>query len=353
MDSIRNGRSVGTRVLKKSPSASREAAREAAGFARRKKKRNSRSFIISSLGMSLYHCMSGKDIYSVLIGAIRAYNDSDVNCGCETVKKYTKKAGLLLGMAVLLVFLQEQLMMLGTMHNIDERTCETAGFRAQQLGEDAMQTLLQLKENTRKPASSILSIWFGTGEVIADMENISGWEEHFLEYDRKDYEILKSAYSAIWDDVVCFPVTADVGYEDSWMAKRTYGGERGHEGTDLMPPENRRACYEVLSMTDGVVEQVGWLPQGGWRIGIRSLHGGYFYYAHLDSYAEDFAVGDEIAAGDFLGFMGDSGYSRVVGTRGKFDVHLHLGIYIKTKYNSEISVNPYWILRYLEMQKLK
>ena len=32
-------------------------------------------------------------------------------------------------------------------------------------------------------------------------------------------------------------------------------------------------------------------------------------------------------AGDFLGFMGDSGYGQE-GTKGKFPVHLHIGIYL-------------------------
>ena len=50
-----------------------------------------------------------------------------------------------------------------------------------------------------------------------------------------------------------------------------------------MPPENRRDFYPVRSMTDGVVEKIGWLTLGGWRIGIRSFRGRYFYYAHLSS----------------------------------------------------------------------
>ena len=29
-------------------------------------------------------------------------------------------------------------------------------------------------------------------------------------------------------------------------------------------------------------------------------------------------------------------------------VHLHLGIYIRTEHNGELSVNPYYILKYLE-----
>ena len=39
--------------------------------------------------------------------------------------------------------------------------------------------------------------------------------------------------------------------------------------------------------------------------------------------------------------------------RSKFDVHLHLGIYIRTEEIRELAVNPYWFLKYLEQNKLR
>ena len=48
---------------------------------------------------------------------------------------------------------------------------------------------------------------------------------------------------------------------------------------------------------------------------------------HLDSYA-DIEEGDTIQAGDLLGYMGDTGYSKTEGTTGNFPVHLHVGIYL-------------------------
>lgn len=171
------------------------------------------------------------------------------------------------------------------------------------------------------------------------------------------YSDYKAACESIWNDVKYFPVMISendpdlaVNYGDSWMSERTYGGTRGHEGTDLMASKNERGLYPIVSMTDGVVTSRGWLPKGGWRIGITSPHGGYFYYAHLDSYA-DAREGDTVKAGDIIGYMGDSGYGEE-GTTGKFPVHLHLGIYL-LEGNREISINPYWILRYIENSKLK
>ncbi len=165
-------------------------------------------------------------------------------------------------------------------------------------------------------------------------------------------------YENIWKDLEYFPVPlstknpdADIRFEDSWMFERSYGGSYGHEGTDLMPDTNVSGVYPVLSMTDGVVEKIGWLEKGGYRIGIRSVHDVYFYYAHLDSYARDFQPGDTVRAGELLGLMGDTGYGQE-GTRGKFDVHLHVGIYVRTEQIPELAVNPYWFLKFLEARKL-
>lgn len=165
-------------------------------------------------------------------------------------------------------------------------------------------------------------------------------------------------YENIWKDLEYFPIPlstkdldAGVTFENSWLFERSYGGSYAHEGTDLMPDVNVAGRYPVLSMTDGIVEKIGWLEKGGYRIGIRSAHDVYFYYAHLDSYAEEFQVGDVVSAGELLGFMGDTGYG-TEGTRGKFKVHLHVGIYVRTEDIPELAVNPYWFLRYLETSKL-
>ena len=44
-----------------------------------------------------------------------------------------------------------------------------------------------------------------------------------------------------------------------------------HEGCDIMAGNNERGYFPIVSMTDGVVERIGWLEKGGYRIGIRSL----------------------------------------------------------------------------------
>lgn len=193
--------------------------------------------------------------------------------------------------------------------------------------------------------------------------NISDYNEqyNYLEINYiEEYNSLLASYEAIWKDLSYFPVPqnsknedASISFENSWGSKRNYENtDSRHEGTDIMTSNNQRGYFPIVSMTDGVVEQVGWLEKGGYRIGVRSPHGGYFYYAHLYNYASEFKSGDTIKAGQLLGFMGDTGYSKVEGTVGNFDVHLHLGIYIQTPNYNEISINPYWILKHLENKRL-
>lgn len=160
-------------------------------------------------------------------------------------------------------------------------------------------------------------------------------------------------YLGFWKDLQYFPAAGSVKEEeafsfvDSWHTKRSFKGERLHEGCDIFGSRCVTDYYPVISMTDGKVEKIGWLPLGGWRIGIRSPGGGYFYYAHLSSYGRNFKEGEQVKAGEILGFIGNSGYGEE-GTAGKFPPHLHLGIYVRTKDTEEYALNPYPLLQFLQ-----
>lgn len=169
-----------------------------------------------------------------------------------------------------------------------------------------------------------------------------------------EFLIYMEMVDSVFEDLQCFPVVKEenvypISYENTWGAERTYGGSRTHEGCDLMAISNERGKYKVCSMTDGIVRHIGWLEQGGWRIGIESDNGVYYYYAHLDSYEKAFEEGERVVAGQILGRMGDSGYGKEPGTKGQFDVHLHVGIYLKDLSGKERAINPYWYLKQLEI----
>jgi len=173
---------------------------------------------------------------------------------------------------------------------------------------------------------------------------------------RDEFTAYMDMVDDVFSDLQCFPVVKEeadgiypVSYENTWGAERTYGGERTHEGCDLMAVSNERGRYKVCSMTDGTVKNIGWLEQGGWRIGIESDSGVYYYYAHLDSYEKAFEKGERVVAGQILGRMGDSGYGKKPGTKGNFAVHLHVGIYLTDLSGKERAINPYWYLKQLEI----
>lgn len=219
-------------------------------------------------------------------------------------------------------------------------------FRSQHLTPELYHAIADRAEEEEN-FGDLLTVTMLRGDFFP--QDISDDRKLFLKYKAKEYLLLKSCYEAIWADLACFPVipSRDISYEDSFGASRTFGGERTHEGTDLFGKETVPGYYPVVSMTDGCVEKIGWLPLGGYRIGIRSPSGGYFYYAHFSEYDRAFQIGERVKAGDILGYMGDTGYGPE-GTCGQFPVHLHLGIYIQTPEREELSVNPYWILKAME-----
>lgn len=249
-----------------------------------------------------------------------------------------------------------QLTETGKLQRLNKRTITEQGFRDHSVGEELLQYISGREHAGTEIGLALLETKFGYQKASRPYveQSFKKWKQKWSE--RQAWDTYNTACSAIWDDVKYFPIPESssdpditVSYIDSWMMERNYGGKRGHEGTDIMAGKNVRGLYPVVSMTDGVVESKGWLEKGGYRLGIRAPKGAYFYYAHLDSYA-DTKEGDTVKAGDILGFMGDSGYGKE-GTTGKFDVHLHLGIYLYPE-GVETSINPYWVLRYAEGKKL-
>lgn len=227
---------------------------------------------------------------------------------------------------------------------LKETSIESQEFRKQQLKPELYEILCEQRRKGQD-FGALLTATMLAGKYAP--EKVWGHPELFLKYKEESFLQLKKGYEAVWADLICFPVPdSSVKFENTWMEPRAYGGKRVHEGTDLFGTVTTPGYYPVLSMTDGVVEQKGWLPLGGYRIGIRSPHGGYFYYAHLFDYERDFQKGEQVKAGEILGYMGNSGYGPE-GTSGVFPVHLHLGIYIAAPHTPEISVNPYWVLQAL------
>lgn len=264
---------------------------------------------------------------------------------------------------VLLLFLTLVLCNVFLLNNIEEKVLqincfsyETAycNFRNHKVSEEMLDDFWEKADSDMTDFSELLAMYFATDGTVTDPSVLEKDISFVKKYRYEEFEEIAGYVYAVWKDLKRFPVgavdsdrEATVTFADSWMQSRTFGGDRGHEGTDIMATVNQRGIYPIYSVTDGVVENIGWLKLGGYRLGIRSDSGAYFYYAHMAEYAKEFAVGERVKAGTFLGYMGDTGYSEIPGTTGNFDVHLHLGIYLNDADGNEFSVNSYPMLRYL------
>ncbi|MEG0370202.1 MAG: M23 family metallopeptidase [Hungatella sp.] len=260
---------------------------------------------------------------------------------------------LILLLSVFQVTVMDYLIRNPDYYQLDAYTVEQDAFRSMILGE-------MLVSQTTFDYDLLTTAMIEQEFDLTKFNTLTYENKYILKHKSTEYGKLKKAYESIFRDLKYFPIpkssrsdTPPITFSNDWMNTRTYGGKRGHEGCDIMGNERERGYYPVVSITDGTVEKIGWLEQGGWRIGIRSPSGLYLYYAHLYGYSKKRNVGDFVQAGELLGFMGDSGYGKTEGTVGNFDVHLHLGLYLKTPHHAELSINPYWILKYLQKNQLK
>ncbi|MBE5936262.1 MAG: M23 family metallopeptidase [Lachnospiraceae bacterium] len=179
-------------------------------------------------------------------------------------------------------------------------------------------------------------------------------------YIKQIQTIKKDVYNRCRYYPILIEKDSDFSYENTWQSKRSYGGNRKHEGTDIMYKKNRPDEVPIISVCDGIVVKKGWLELGGYRLYIKSGDNLYLYYAHLSSYEPGIDEGDVIYAGQVIGYMGSTGYGKE-GTDNKFDVHLHMGVYYKLSKSNmsnssdgirELPLNPYYLLQFLENNKL-
>ena len=156
----------------------------------------------------------------------------------------------------------------------------TKYFRDEEVSEEVINSFLydfqhmeesDITEQKIKPAedadfaklSEYLAMYFALNNTCSDSdlleENISFVKEHQPE----KFERIQSKIEAMWTDAVLFPVGAienepgaTVDFANSWRQSRTFGGDRFHEGCDIMASVNQRGIYPIYSVSDGVVENI-------------------------------------------------------------------------------------------------
>lgn len=140
---------------------------------------------------------------------------------------------------------------------------------------------------------------------------------------------------------------------DDFGTARSYGYSRPHLGHDMVG----QIGTPIIAVESGYVEALGWNQYGGWRIGIRSFdEKRYYYYAHLrqnSPFQKGLKEGSIVTAGDVIGYMGHTGYSKKENTNNIDEIHLHFGIQLifdesQKDGNCEIWINPYQLTRFLK-----
>ena len=123
---------------------------------------------------------------------------------------------------------------------------------------------------------------------------------------------------------VCPTGVVPVAFGDTWGAPRS--GGRRHQGVDMIGSRGT----PILAVVDGFAQPKS-NTLGGTTINFIGADGNRYYYAHLDSYGK---IGP-VAAGDVIGYMGDTGNARFSVVHTHFEIHPGGGA----------AVNPYPTVR--------
>ncbi|MCL2568343.1 MAG: M23 family metallopeptidase [Oscillospiraceae bacterium] len=198
------------------------------------------------------------------------------------------------------------------------------------------------------------------GESLEDITQDMNYYDYYLEaysailgefvgQHRAEVPDPENPEQRIWEDRYGLKVYSPIaegfsyGHFDDFGAGRNYGYRRRHLGHDLFGSVGT----PIVAIESGTVQVVGWNQYGGWRIGIRSFDGlRYYYYAHLRQnrpYHPDIVEGQVVKAGDVIGYMGRTGYSRKENVNGIRETHLHWGLQLIFHPEQEEGPKEIWV----------
>lgn len=157
-----------------------------------------------------------------------------------------------------------------------------------------------------------------------------------------------TAWKTVYGLKAFHPIAKGFPYSDydDFGASRSYGYKRNHLGHDMMG----QVGTPIIAVESGYVSQLGWNQYGGWRIGINSFDGRrYYYYAHLRQnrpFAEGLELGALVQAGDVIGYLGRTGYSKTENVNNIDQYHLHFGLQLIFDESQREGSNQIWVSGY-------
>ena len=119
-----------------------------------------------------------------------------------------------------------------------------------------------------------------------------------------------------------FPVDGVCAYSDTFgLPWSTNGRATRHEGIDIM---SHRGTPAVAALS-GRITKLYRSTAGGNVLILSAPSGTYLAYVHLDRYAAGIAVGSQVAAGQVIAYVGQTGDARFSGPHLHFEVHPNAG----------------------------
>lgn len=120
-----------------------------------------------------------------------------------------------------------------------------------------------------------------------------------------------------------FPTEAPCYYADTWGAPRS--GGRRHEGVDIIAALGK----PLYAVRDGrITKKYFNTERAGNGLQLTASDGSYYFYAHLDRYADGIDLGARVKSGQLIGYVGRTGNALVP--------HLHFEVHP----NGGKAVNP-------------
>ena len=136
-------------------------------------------------------------------------------------------------------------------------------------------------------------------------------------------------------DRYVFPVYGPVSFSNTFGSFRGDVPGNWHHGDDIFAPLGA----PVLACADATVFSVGWQEIGGNRFWLRDSEGNEFYYAHLSAFSPLAKNGEQVNAGDVLGFVGNTGDAAGTPTHLHFEVHPASLLFMG--YDGAVNPTPY------------
>lgn len=116
---------------------------------------------------------------------------------------------------------------------------------------------------------------------------------------------------------IIFPVNGPHSFINDWGFPRS--GGRRHRGNDIFASQST----PLVAVTDGVIGAAQTVERGlgGITLWLYGDDNVQYYYAHLEKIETGIAVGTRVAAGQVIGYVGNTGNARTTPPHVHFQVH--------------------------------